>query len=136
MGYPDGIYLYEDRSTVEKMREELIKKEKTFKTINKIGNILTIIGSPVLVGSLVSPFDIEGPLIEIISAVVLVVGTLMKKVSADELEEIEAIKTNGEYHYKKINSNLDKEDIENIKKTFEQIKVKAQTKNNKKGFGR
>ena len=32
--YPDGIYLYEDREDVNKMKEELIKKEKTFSTMN------------------------------------------------------------------------------------------------------
>ena len=28
--YPDGIYLYETRDNVDKMKEELKKKEKTF----------------------------------------------------------------------------------------------------------
>ena len=90
--YPDGIYLYESRDSVEKMKEELAKKEKNFQTMQKIGNVLTQIGSPVLVGSLVSPFDIEGPTVEIISGVVLVVGTIMKKVSKDELEKLEVTK--------------------------------------------
>ena len=57
--YPDGIYLYETRDNVDKMKEELKKKEKTFTTVNKVGNLLTKIGSPVFVGSLVSPFDIH-----------------------------------------------------------------------------
>ena len=129
--YPDGIYLYESRDSVEKMKEELAKKEKHFQTMQNVGNVLTQIGSPVLVGSLVSPFDIEGPTVEIISAVVLIVGTIMKKIAGDELEKLEAIKSNGEYHSSKITHNVDKEDIENIKKTFEQIRVKAENKKNR-----
>lgn len=123
--YPDGIYLYEDREDVNKMKEELIKKEKTFTTMNKVGNLLTQIGSPVFVGSLVSPFDIEGPTIEIISAVVLVVGTLMKKISLDELEKLEAIKNNGVVGSSKLTSNFDQQDIENIRKTFDDIRTKS-----------
>ena len=130
--YSDGIYLYETRDNVDKMKEELKKKEKTFTTVNKVGNLLTQIGSPVFVGSLVSPFDIEGPIVEIISGIVLVIGTLMKKISADELEKLEAIKNNGELHSTKITSNFDKEDIDNIRKTIEQIMVKAENKRNMK----
>ena len=126
--YPDGIYLYESRDSVEKMKEELAKKEKNFQTMQKIGNVLTQIGSPVLVGSLVSPFDIEGPTVEIISGVVLVVGTIMKKVSKDELEKLEAIKTNGEYHSSKITHNVDDEDLKNIRETFERIREKSKNK--------
>lgn len=123
--YPDTVIVTENRSDVEKMKEALQKKEKTCRTINKVGTALTTIGSPVLIGSLVSPFDIEGPFVEIISGIVLVVGTLMKKFSADELEEIEAIKNNGEYHYQKVSSHIDDEDMANIRDTFERIKEKA-----------
>ena len=122
--YPDTLMISENRSDVEKMKAELQKKEKTCRTINKVGTVLTTIGSPVLVGSLVSPFDIEGPLVEIISGIVLVIGTLMKKFSADELEEIEAIKNNGEYHYQKVSSHIDDDDMENIRSTFDAIKEK------------
>lgn len=128
--YPDTLMVSENRSDVEKMKEELQKKEKTCRTINKVGTVLTTIGSPVLVGSLVSPFDIEGPLVEIISGIVLVIGTLMKKFSADELEEIESIKNNGEYHYQKVSSHIDDDDMENIRSTFEAIKEKAQRRKN------
>lgn len=123
--YPDTLMVSENRSDVEKMKEALQKKENTCRTINKVGTVLTTIGSPVFVGSLVSPFDIDGPVIEIISGIVLVIGTLMKKFSADELEEIEAIKNNGEYHYQKVSSHIDEDDMENIRYTFETIKEKA-----------
>ena len=128
--YPDTLMVSENRSDVEKMKEALQKKEKTCRTINKVGTVLTTIGSPVLVGSLVSPFEVEGPLVEIISGIVLVIGTLMKKFSADELEEIEAIKNNGEYHYQKVSSHIDDEDMQNIRETFETIKEKAQKRKN------
>ena len=126
--YPDGIYFYESREDVNKMKEELQKKEKTFTTMNKVGNLLTQIGSPVLVGSLVSPFDIEGPVIEIISGIVLIVGTIMKKISLDELEKLEAVKSNGVVGSTKITSNIDQVDIDNIRKTFDEIRFKSQNK--------
>ena len=105
--------------------------------VNKIGTAMTTVASPTLVASLISPFDIDGPLIEIISGVVLVIGTLMKKFSADELEEIEAIKNEGEYHYKKVSSKIDEKDMDSIKVTFDRIREKArQNKENKTGLGR
>ena len=103
---PDVIAVNEKRSDVEKMKEKLAKKEKTCRTINKVGTVLTTIGSPSLVASLISPFDFEGPVVEIISGIVLVAGTLMKKFSGDELEEIEAIKYYMESKFENINQLL------------------------------
>lgn len=134
--YPDTLMVCENRSDVEKMKESLAKKEKTCRTINKVGTVLTTISSPALVASLVSPFDIEGPLVEIISGVVLVIGTLMKKFSGDELEEIEAIKNSGEYHYQKVSSNIDDADMNNIRTTFDTIREKAQKKKQGSGLSR
>ncbi len=125
---PDVMGVYENRSDVEKMKEKLAKKEKTCRTINKVGTVLTTIGSPALVTSLVSPFDFDGPIIEIISGIILVAGTLMKKFSGDELKEIEAIKSNGEYHYEKVSSNIDDEDMQNIQTTFEHLREKTSSK--------
>ena len=39
--------------------------------------------------------------------------------------EFEAIKNNGEYHYQKVSSHIDDEDMANIRDTFERIKEKA-----------
>lgn len=125
---PDVIAVNEKRSDVEKMKEKLAKKEKTCRTINKVGTVLTTIGSPALVTSLISPFDFDGPIIEIISGIILVVGTLMKKFSGDELKEIEAIKSKGEYHYERVSSNIDDEDMQNIKTTFEHLREKTSSK--------
>lgn len=125
---PDVIAVNEKRSDVEKMKEKLAKKEKTCRTINKVGTVLTTIGSPALVTSLISPFDFDGPIIEIISGIILVVGTLMKKFSGDELKEIEAIKSKGEYHYERVSSNIDDEDMQNIKTTFEHLREKTSNK--------
>lgn len=129
--YPDTVIVTESRSDAEKLKAKLARKEKTCRTINKVGTVLTTIGSPVLVASLISPFDIEGPVVEIISGVVLVIGTLMKKFSKDELEEIEAIKNSGEYRYQKISSKVDDEDMENIRVTFDKIREKAENKRQK-----
>lgn len=125
---PEVLGVSEKRSDVEKMKEALAKKEKRCRTINKVGTVLTTIGSPVLVGSLISPFDFEGPVVEIISGIVLVAGTLMKKFSGDELEEIEAIKSSGEYHYQKVSTKIDDQDLKNIQITFDKLKEKAENK--------
>lgn len=125
---PDVMAISENRTDVEKMKEKLAKKEKTCRTINKVGTVLTTIGSPTLVASLISPFDFEGPVVEIISGIVLVAGTLMKKFSGDELEEIEAIKTQGEYHYQKVSSKIDEQDMRDIQTTFERLREKIANK--------
>ena len=125
---PEVLGVSEKRSDVEKMKEALAKKEKRCRIINKVGTVLTTIGSPVLVGSLISPFDFEGPVVEIISGIVLVAGTLMKKFSGDELEEIEAIKSSGEYHYQKVSTKIDDQDLRNIQITFDRLREKAENK--------
>lgn len=125
---PDVVVVSESRSDAEKMKEALARKEKTCRTINKVGTVLTTIGSPALVASLISPFDFDGPIIEIISGIVLIVGTLMKKFSGDELEEIEAIKTQGEYHYQKVSSKIDDQDMRDIQTTFERLREKKANK--------
>ena len=125
---PDVMAVSESRSDAEKMKEKLARKEKTCRTINKVGTVLTTIGSPALVASLISPFDFEGPVIEIISGIVLVAGTLMKKFSGDELEEIEAIKSQGEYHYTKVSSKIDDQDMRDIQTTFERLREKTANK--------
>ena len=50
---PDVVVVSESRSDAEKMKEALARKEKTCRTINKVGTVLTTIGSPALVASLV-----------------------------------------------------------------------------------
>ena len=45
-------------------------------------------------------------------------------------KEIEAIKNSGKYHYQKVSSRIDDEDMENIRSTFETIKEKAQKRKN------
>ena len=52
----------------------------------------------------------------------------MKKFSGDELEEIEAIKSQGEYHYTKVSSKIDDQDMRDIQTTFERLREKTANK--------
>ena len=83
---PEVIVIKEKRENVDKMKQELAKKEKQYTTLKNVGEALSAFGTPVLIGSLLSPFDFDGPIIEIVSGVVLIAGTIMKKVAQNELD--------------------------------------------------
>ena len=72
-------------STKEK-NEELKKK---WSKINKVSETLTSISSSGFIISLLSPFDFEGPVIEIVTAATAAVGFILKKVSESKLDKLE-----------------------------------------------
>ena len=72
-------------STKEK-NEELKKK---WSKVNKVSETLTSISSSGFIISLLSPFDFEGPVIEIVTAAVAAVGFILKKVSESKLDKLE-----------------------------------------------
>ena len=72
-------------STKEK-NEELKKK---WSKVNKVSETLTSISSSGFIISLLSPFDFEGPVIEIVTAAVAAVGFILKKVSESKLNKLE-----------------------------------------------
>ena len=72
-------------STKEK-NEELKKK---WSKVNKISETLISISSSGFIISLLSPFDFEGPVIEIVTAAVAAVGFILKKVSESKLDKLE-----------------------------------------------
>ena len=74
-------------STKEK-NEELKKK---WSKVNKISETLISISSSGFIISLLSPFDFEGPVIEIVTAAVAAVGFILKKVSESKLEDNEEL---------------------------------------------
>lgn len=93
---PETLVISESKGNTEKIKSVLEKREEFYVKLNKTGNVLTTVGKPVLIGSLLSPFDFEGPIIEITSAVTLSIGIIIKAIAKNELKEINAIKTNGE----------------------------------------
>ena len=72
-------------STKEK-NEELKQK---WSKINKLSGTLTLISSNGFIISLLSPFDFDGPVIEIVTAAVAAVGFILKKVSESKLDKLE-----------------------------------------------
>ena len=54
---PEVIVIKEKRENVDKMKQELAKKEKQYTTLKNVGEALSAFGTPVLIGSLLSPFD-------------------------------------------------------------------------------
>lgn len=113
--FPDTIIIEENREEVNKLKEKLDKKEKTFTTLGKVGKSLTNFGMPVFIGSILSPFDFEGPVIEMVSALTLGVGALINTIAKKELEEIKTIRTNGYNNYEKINYELDQDTSDKIR---------------------
>lgn len=113
---PETLVISESKETTEKIKSALEKKEEFYVKLNRTGNVLTTVGKPVLIGSLLSPFDFEGPIIEIASAVTLSIGIIIKAIAKNELKEIKAIKTNGE-RYQDVQYDID----EKVEKEIQEI---------------
>lgn len=118
---PQTVVVTEDKEDIKKMQDSLSKKEEKYLSLYKTGNALKTFGTPVLIASLLSPFDIEGPLIEIVSGVTLAVGAILTTVAKNELEEIKAIKANGTADYQNISYKLDKKDEEDLANVVNKI---------------
>lgn len=95
MNNPNVLVVEESKEDVKKMKEAFEKKEKRLEKLGKLGETLTKGSTPLLIGSLLSPFDFEGPVIEIVTGITLLAGVIMKNVSINGLEKMEAIRTNG-----------------------------------------
>lgn len=123
----DMVVISEDRETAEKLEQKLNKKEKFYNGLMIAGKTLANFGTPVFVGSLVSPFDFDGPIIEIVSGVLMVGGNILKFVSKEKLKEIKAMKTNGE-DYSIIDDDYDPQEVEKIGGILAQLRAKAEEK--------
>lgn len=122
------VVIEEDRENIKKI-ENYCKKKKNIELLGKVGNSLTKVGSPVLIGSVLSPFDFEGPIIEIISGVIVLCGIIMKEVSKSKLEKIKAINTDGVSYTK---HKLDEDDAEIAKDNLCKIINNARTMKNER----
>ena len=70
-------------------KEKIEKLKKRWSTVNKVSNVALTLSSSGFIVSLLSPFDFEGPVIEIVTAVLAGVGLVMKKVSEVKLNKLE-----------------------------------------------
>lgn len=115
------VVIEEDRIAASEI-EKAMKKEKRLKSLNKVGNTFTIIASPSLVASILSPFDFEGPIIEIVCAAALVVGVIMKSIARKGLQD-EAINTDGKNH---TGFSLDQEDASKVGEIIKSYSTKKE----------
>ena len=74
---------------IESSKEKNEKLKKRWTTVNEISNSLTGISTSGFIVSLLSPFDFEGPVIEIITAALAGIGFVMKKVSESKLKKLD-----------------------------------------------
>ena len=70
-------------------KDEISRLTKKWKTVKNVGDGILSFGSAGFVGSVLSPFDFEGPVIEIVTAIVAVCGFIVKKIGENKLEEFE-----------------------------------------------
>ena len=124
---PEALVISESKENTEKIKSALEKKEEFYVKLNKTGNVLTTVGKPVLIGSLLSPFDFEGPIIEIASALSLSIGIIIKAIAKNELKEINAIKTNGE-KYQDVEYDIDEKVEKEIQEILDTINKRKSSK--------
>ena len=124
---PEALVISESKENTEKIKSALEKKEEFYVKLNKTGNVLTTVGKPVLIGSLLSHFDFEGPIIEIASALTLSIGIIIKAIAKNELKEIKAIKTNGE-KYQDVEYDIDEKVEKEIQEILDTINKRKSSK--------
>ena len=98
---------------IESSKEKNEKLKKRWTTVNEISNSLTGISTSGFVVSLLSPFDFEGPVIEMITAALAGIGFVMKKVSESKLEKL---------NIKDLLDDVDKKTLVTVTENFGKIK--------------
>lgn len=111
MNNKNVLVVKEEKETIDKISKGLKSKRRTFEILGSVGETITKFSGPVFIGSILSPFDIEGPIVEIITGVALASGYFMEKISKSNIDKIDAIITNGESGR---SVNLDKDDVQRI----------------------
>ena len=74
---------------IDSTPEEIEKLTKKWKKTKRLGERLLKIGRNGFIVTLLSPFDFEGPVAEIVTATVAAVGYGMKEAAEYQLENIE-----------------------------------------------
>lgn len=73
----------------ESNEQEIINLTKKWQKNKRIGNRLLKIGGSSFVVTLLSPFDFEGPIAEIITAIITAAGFILKEIAEYKLENLE-----------------------------------------------
>ncbi len=129
--YPNTLVIKEKKSTINDIKAKVAKKEQFYSRLYKIGKDLSSTSTPILIGSLLSPFDFEGPLIEIVSAVTLGIGLIMKSIGKTGLEESKAVLTNGSSTCSKISNLMTKDEEKRLSNLVETIKADKKRKSSR-----
>ena len=126
--FPDAIVVTEKKENVKTMKEKAQTSKTVFECIYEAGDGITKVASKALIISLFSPFDFEGPVIEIVSAVATGIGLLTKIVGKTGIKISNRILTNGSYKSEEISDVVTKEDEAKISNLVETIKAKREAK--------
>lgn len=130
--FPNAVVVTEKKENVKTMKEKAQTSKTVFECIYEAGDGITKVGSKVLIISLLSPFDFEGPVIEIVSAVTTGIGLLAKIVGKTGIKISNRILTNGSDKSEEIPDVITKEDENKISDLIESIKAKKREKEAKK----
>lgn len=130
--FPNAVVVTEKKENVKTMKEKAQTSKTVFECIYEAGNGITKVGSKALIISLFSPFDFEGPVIEIVSAVTTGIGLLAKIVGKTGIKISNRILTNGSDKSEEISDVITKEDENKISDLIESIKAKKREKEAKK----
>ncbi len=70
-------------------KDELVELKEKIVKVNKSGKILSSISTVTFVGTLLSPFDFEGPIAEIASAILVATGSITVVITKNKINNIE-----------------------------------------------
>ncbi len=105
-------------------KEEITKLKRKWTTVKNIGDGILAFGTAGLVGSILSPFDFEGPVVEIVTGALAVGGFTLKKIGENRLAEIEGSSATW--------SEDNKEQLNQIKNNIEETTKKRKEEGKKK----
>ena len=103
---------------------EYDRRLRKYKDMKLAGDILLGIGGTGFVGSVLSPFDFEGPVIEILTGILAMIGLILKKVGESNLADLYGVETSG---WKAD----DRKELEDIKKNIEDTTKKRKERKRK-----
>ncbi len=97
--------------------DEYTRVLRKYKNMKLVGDILLGIGGTGCVGCVLSPFDFEGPIIEILTGIIAIIGIILKKAGENNLADLHGVETSG---WKAD----DKKQLEEIKQNIEETTKK------------
>lgn len=71
-------------------KNKLVNKVSSYIKIEKAGNVLLSSGTPTFIISILSPFEFEGPIIEIATSSAIIVGLILKLVGKSNLKKLKS----------------------------------------------